>query len=164
MLGSGSYLTEPYRVRSPHRVHIGGCVSIGERAVLSVVEELMGVSYDGVLRIGDGCVIGADFYVHCAGEVVIGTDVRIGPRVFLCDSSRDMGSPGASPLDLDIGKVDAVRIGDGAVIGSGALIFPGVTVGECGRIVAGAAVTRDVPPGGVVAGSPARPLRPGARR
>ena len=53
-----------------------------------------------------------------------------------------------------------------AAIGSGAVILGGVRVGEDALVGAGAVVTRDVAAGGVVAGSPARPLksRSGAER
>ncbi|MBU3621191.1 WxcM-like domain-containing protein [Polynucleobacter sp. CS-Odin-A6] len=44
----------------------------------------------------------------------------------------------------------------GASIGANATILPGVTVGECSMIGAGAVVTRDVPPNAIVAGNPAR--------
>jgi len=49
-----------------------------------------------------------------------------------------------------------------ASIGSGAVILGGVEIGEGASVGAGAVVTRDVAPGAVVAGNPARPL-PGAR-
>jgi len=158
-LGSGSWLAEPYRVRSPHRVHIGSGVSIGERSVLSVVDELNGVRYGATLRVGDGCVIGTDFYVHCAGEITIGAGVAIGARVFVCDSSRDLTTRSESLIDLGVGKIEPVRIGDGATVGVGAIVMPGVTVGERARVSAGATVTRDVPPGAVASGNPARIVR-----
>ena len=44
----------------------------------------------------------------------------------------------------------------GASIGSGATLLCGITVGERAMIGAGSVVTRDVPPGAVVAGNPAR--------
>jgi acetyltransferase-like isoleucine patch superfamily enzyme len=47
----------------------------------------------------------------------------------------------------------------GCYIGAGALILPGVTVGEGAVVAAGAVVTRDVPPRKVVAGVPARPIK-----
>jgi maltose O-acetyltransferase len=140
-------------------VYIGRDVSIGERAVLSVVDELQGVRYGGTLRIGDGCEIGTDFYVHCAGEVTIGAGVGIGPRVFIADSTPDGSDRGRSAIGLDIGEAEAVRIGDGAVVGVGAMILPGVTIGERARVAAGAAVTRSVAPGSSVAGNPARTVR-----
>jgi acetyltransferase-like isoleucine patch superfamily enzyme len=51
-----------------------------------------------------------------------------------------------------------VRIGEGALIGIGAVVLPRVTVGAWSTVGAGAVVTSDVPPGVTVAGVPARPL------
>ena len=158
-LGSGSYLVEPYRVRSPHRVRIGRGVSIGERSVLSVVDEYGSARYGGTLQIGDGCIIGPEFYVHCAREVVIGARVHIGRRVFVADSSRDLSKDAPSVFELEIGGTDPVRICDDAVVGVGAIVLQGVTIGDGARVAGGAAVTKDVPAGSVVAGNPARPVR-----
>ncbi|MFW5839975.1 MAG: acyltransferase [Planctomycetota bacterium] len=52
-----------------------------------------------------------------------------------------------------------VVIRRGAYIGMQALILPGVTVGECAVVAAGAVVTKDVPSRTVVAGVPAKPVR-----
>jgi acetyltransferase-like isoleucine patch superfamily enzyme len=49
-----------------------------------------------------------------------------------------------------------VRVRSGASIGSGAVVLGGVTIGEGAVVGAGAVVTRDVAPGEVVAGVPAR--------
>ena len=47
----------------------------------------------------------------------------------------------------------------GASIGSGATLLSGVTIGENAIVGAGSVVTRNVPPGTIVAGNPARTLR-----
>jgi acetyltransferase-like isoleucine patch superfamily enzyme len=47
---------------------------------------------------------------------------------------------------------------DGAAIGSNATILPGITIGARALVGAGAVVTKDIAPGAVVAGNPARPL------
>ena len=52
-----------------------------------------------------------------------------------------------------------VQIEDGADIGVGAIILPGVTIGRGAQIGAGAVVTRDIPAFAVAAGAPARVLR-----
>lgn len=56
-----------------------------------------------------------------------------------------------------------VRIGRHCFIGARSLILPGVTIGDGSVVGAGSVVTRDVPPGSVVAGNPARVLRSGIR-
>jgi len=48
------------------------------------------------------------------------------------------------------------RICRKARIGGGTLILPGVTIGEDSLVGAGSVVTRDVPPGSIVAGNPIR--------
>jgi acetyltransferase-like isoleucine patch superfamily enzyme len=54
--------------------------------------------------------------------------------------------------------VQPTYVRKGATIGTGATILGGVTIGERAFVGAGSVVTRDVPPGAVVAGNPARPL------
>lgn len=50
-------------------------------------------------------------------------------------------------------------IGDNVCIGGGSKILPGVAIGDRSVVGAGSVVTRDVPPGVVVAGNPARIVR-----
>ena len=52
-----------------------------------------------------------------------------------------------------------VRIGKNVWLGGGCIILPGVWVGDNAVVAAGAVVTRDVAPGTVVAGSPAKVIR-----
>ena len=52
-----------------------------------------------------------------------------------------------------------VVIGDDVWIGANAVILPGVTIGPHSVVAAGAVVTRDVPPGCVVGGVPAKVIR-----
>jgi len=57
------------------------------------------------------------------------------------------------------GAAAKVIVGNDCWIGHGAIILPGVTVGDGAVIAAGAVVSRDVPPYMVVGGVPARPIR-----
>ena len=57
------------------------------------------------------------------------------------------------------GRVRPIRIGRDCFIGGGAMILPGVTVGDGSIVGAGAVVSDDVPPGCAVGGNPAKILR-----
>jgi acetyltransferase-like isoleucine patch superfamily enzyme len=115
-------------------------------------------------RIGAGCTIGSHSNI-CASEigdrvsiqtachitrgVVIEDDVFVGPGVITLNDKL-LGGPLTPP-----------RICAGAKVGGGSVILPGVTVGAGAVVGAGSVVTRDVPPGALVTGQPAR-VRDGA--
>lgn len=85
--------------------------------------------------------------------VSIGDDCQIGPavQIYAADHPRD---PATRRSGLESGK--PVKIGRNVWIGGGAIILPGVTVGDDAIIGAGSVVTRDVPAGATVMGNPAR--------
>jgi maltose O-acetyltransferase len=88
-------------------------------------------------------------------EVAIGEGAQIGPavQIYAADHPRE---PALRKAGLELGR--PVRIGRNVWIGGGAIILPGVAIGDDALIGAGSVVTRDVPAGARVAGNPARPL------
>ena len=87
--------------------------------------------------------------------VRIGDGTQIGPgvQILAADHPRD---PALRQKMLESGR--PVTIGRNVWIGGGAIILPGITIGDHAIIGAGSVVTRDVPSGVTVAGNPARPL------
>lgn len=90
--------------------------------------------------------------------IVLEDDVVISFRVTVVvhDDARRMNRVDPGQLE---GTVAPVVFKRGCYLGAGALILPGVTVGERAVVAAGAVVTRDVPAGKVVAGVPARVIK-----
>jgi len=84
--------------------------------------------------------------------VRVGNDVFIGPNVsFANDKYPRSRNTGFERLVTEIAK--------GASIGAGAVLLPGVKVGENAMVGAGAVVTRDVPANACVVGNPARVIQ-----
>ena len=103
-----------------------------------------------------GCVIGDRVKIHSncyvAQFTTIEDDVFLAPGASLANDPH----PGSETHLCMRGPT----IKAGAQIGMNATILPLVTIGERSLVGAGAVVTRDVPPGMIVAGNPARILKP----
>jgi acetyltransferase-like isoleucine patch superfamily enzyme len=124
-------------------------------------------------RLGQECIVGKNVYIDI--DVVIGDRVKIqnnallyhgatvedgvfiGPAACLTNDRlpRAVTPEGALKLDADW-QVGPIHVREGASIGARAVILPNVTIGEWAMVAAGAVVTHDVPPHGLVSGVPAR--------
>jgi acetyltransferase-like isoleucine patch superfamily enzyme len=136
---------------------------IGDRAILgdqSYVRERTTVGADTVIgrgsavdndvEIGDRCKIQTMVYV--TAHSLIEDDVFLGP----CAMTTNDDTMSRHGPDYDLRGATLRRA---CRIGGGAVLTPGVEIGEEGFVAAGALVTRDVPPRGVVLGVPARVIR-----
>ena len=83
--------------------------------------------------------------------VTLEDDVFVGPNVTFTNDRV----PRSGHRDF---KLEETRVMQGASIGGGAVLLPGVTIGRGAMVGAGAVVTRDVPDGATVVGNPARLL------
>lgn len=90
------------------------------------------------------------------GRITIGDDVQIATNVQLLTPTHPTEP---EPRRAKWETALPITIEDNAWLGGGAIILPGVTVGENSVVGAGAVVTRDVPRNTLVAGNPARVVR-----
>lgn len=109
------------------------------------------------IRIGDNVNVQMNCFLDGRGGIVIGNNVDVTPGVRILTEQHDIDAP-----DYDTVKKPVV-IHDHAVIGSWALILPGVTIGEGAVVAAGSVVVKNVEPFTLVAGNPAVKKRDRAR-
>ena len=108
--------------------------------------------------IGRNCKISSHTFI-CEG-VTIEDDVFIGHNVSFINDTYPRATTGDGKLQTEADwKVEPTLIRKGTSIGTGSTILANVTIGENAIIGAGSVVTKDVPPGTIVAGNPARMLK-----
>ena len=115
-------------------------------------------------RPGASLIIGDDFGMT-GGSLVCDESIAIGNRVWV-GANAVIADTDFHPLDAALrrvrplaAKTAPITIADDVFIGMNAIILKGVHIGEGAVIAAGSVVSRDVPPGTVAAGSPARIVR-----
>jgi maltose O-acetyltransferase len=114
------------------------------------------VDYGTHLTFGARCFANFGLVALDVAAISIGDDVQIGPNVQLLTpthpvepESRRQKWEGARPI----------VIGDNVWLGGGAIVLPGVTIGENTVVGAGSVVTGDLPANVVAVGNPARVVR-----
>ena len=106
----------------------------------------------GRLCVGEGSLINRGVYLDNRGGITIGRQVSIAHDVRIYTMGHDPHDPNFAT------KGAAVQIDDHAVVFAGAMIMPGVHLGEGSVVMAGAVVTKSVPAGRMVGGNPAQDI------
>jgi len=140
-------------VRLSKFINLYGC-EIGDETKIGAFVEIQKNA-----KVGRRCKVSSHTFV-CEG-VAIEDNVFIGHGVtFINDSYPRATTPEGELQTESDWHVEATVIKRGASIGSGATVLSKVIVGENSIVGAGSVVTRDVPPNVIVAGNPAKILRP----
>lgn len=140
-------------VRLAKFINLYGC-EVGDETKIGAFVEIQKSA-----RIGQRCKISSHTFI-CEG-VTIEDHVFVGHGVVFINDSYPRATTATGDLQTaDDWKVESTVVKKGASIGSGATILANVTIGERAIVGAGSVVTRDVPPDTIVAGNPAKILRP----
>jgi acetyltransferase-like isoleucine patch superfamily enzyme len=167
------------RVRNPQRIHCGRGFVIEDGA------ELQGLSLEG-LRFGDNVTIGRDAqvrpsgyygrdvgvglrvgansnvgpgcYLGASGGITIGDNVLMAPAVIILSEEHNFDERGVTIKSQGV-RHAPTEIADDVWLGARATVLGGTRIGRGAVVAAGAVVTRDVPPGAIVGGVPARVIR-----
>ncbi|MGE5707325.1 MAG: sugar O-acetyltransferase [Bacteroidota bacterium] len=112
--------------------------------------------YGGNISLGEGVFMNFGCIILDVCPVVLGNHVLVGPGVQFLAATHPL-SPSVRSSGLESGA--PITVGDRVWIGGGAILLPGVTIGEGSVIGAGSVVTRSIPPGVVAAGNPCRVIK-----
>jgi acetyltransferase-like isoleucine patch superfamily enzyme len=134
-------------------VNLYGC-EIGDESKIGTFVEIQKGA-----RIGRRVKVSSHTFI-CEG-VTIEDNVFVGHGVTFTNDLYPRATTATGDLQTETDwKVVPTRVRKGASIGSGATILCGIDIGEGAIVGAGSVVTKDVPAGTIVAGNPARVLRP----
>lgn len=122
----------------------------------AMVRPTLRCDYGFNISIGARSFLNFDCVLLDCNRIEIGDDVQIAPGVHIYTASH--------PLDAALRRSGAefaqpVVIGHGAWLGGGAIVCPGVTIGENTVVGAGSVVVHDLPPQVLAVGNPCRVVR-----
>ncbi|AKP67585.1 sugar O-acetyltransferase [Companilactobacillus ginsenosidimutans] len=104
--------------------------------------------------LGENDFINIDCTFVDLGGIYLGNNVLIGPRTTIISVNHAEEPEHRSDL-----RPKSVHIKDGAWLGAGVMVLPGVTIGENAIVGAGSIVTKDIPDNMIAVGNPARVIR-----
>ncbi len=107
------------------------------------------------INVAERAYIGEECVITASSPVSIGNDTMIAARVAIITGTHDYNQ---NPM-WKIAVSRPISIGNHVWIGLGAIILPGVKIGNFAVVGAGSVVSRHVPEGAIVAGNPAKILR-----
>lgn len=145
-VGSGTVIIRPLMLQGVDRISIGDGVIVRDGAWLATEGP------DSRLSVGSGTYIGHRCHLHSIDPVSIGLRCVLADNVFVASTDHGRGDRHA------VHGTGAIVVGDDVFLGQNVVVLGGVRIGDGATVAAGAVVTRDVDPGALVGGVPARPL------
>ena len=121
-----------------------------------VVRPPLWIDYGTHISIGARTFVNYDCVLLDVAPIRIGAACQLATRVQLLTATHPIDP---EPRRLGWESAEPIELGDNVWLGGGAIVCPGVSIGEDTVVGAGAVVTRDLPAGVVAAGVPARVLR-----
>jgi putative colanic acid biosynthesis acetyltransferase WcaF len=120
--------------------NIGGNVTIKPQ---------VNITFPWKLTVGDHVWLGEEVWLLNLERIVIGSNVCISQRAYLCTGSHDYSSQTFNLI------VKPITVEDGAWLGAGCWVGPGVTIGSHAVLTLGSVVTKNLAANGIYRGNPA---------
>lgn len=130
------------------RIYLGDFVTLNKDVEIETKE-------DATVEIGDRTYINKHTWISAGASITIGKDCLIGPYVGIVATNRSYADP-TTPINLQEPTSKGITIGDDCWLGHRVSVLDGVTIGQGCVIGAGAVVTKDIPPYSIAVGVPAK--------
>lgn len=140
---------------TPKYISIGNNVVVLNDCRIQGVDKYNDVFFNPNIIIDDGVSIQQEFHLTCANEIIIGKNTAIAAHVTITDIHHPYTDINMSIEDQDI-EVKSVCIGQDCKLYNGAVILPGVTIGNHVTVGANSVVNINIPDYSIVVGLPAR--------
>ena len=118
-----------------------------------VIKPQVKITFPWKLAIGDHVWLGEECWLLNLERIVIGNNVCISQRAFLCTGNHNYKLPTFGLI------AKPITVEDGAWLGAGCWVGPGVTVSSHAVLAAGSVATKDLEPWGIYQGNPAALVR-----
>lgn len=152
-----AYLARGVRLQtSSDGMFFGGRITIAEHVTLA--DRVIVATYGGSVEIGEDAYIGPAAILYGHGDLVIGRNTMIAGHTVIVPANHGFQNLGVPMRDQPLTRF-GIEIGEDVWIGAGCKILDGVRVGSGSIIGAGSVVTRDIAPGSVAVGVPAKVIR-----
>lgn len=179
-MGRGCAVGRGVVLRIPRKISFGKKVVIEDYVALDVREKLTDANSNARIVVGDNVFIGRHSIIaakgasiflgnacnissHCRiatqNGVHIGSSVLIAAYAYIGPGNHKFDNLDTPIIEQGMVPSSGVRIEDNVWIGTRATILDGITIGKNAIVGAHALVTKDVPEGAIVAGSPAKVIR-----
>lgn len=153
----GSRLGKRNSIGPGCRIERPWCLATGNRVSLEGGVYLKAVADEARLVLDDFVFVGMGVEIDVSTAVRIGEHSLLAPGCFITDHVHRTAA--GALIDSQGCEARQVNIGRDVWLGARCIVLPGVTIGDGAVVGAGAVVTADVPAGTVAAGVPARVLR-----
>lgn len=174
-VGRGLIIGRNVSLRHPGRVELGDNVTLDENCLIDgrgsgedgvVLEDgviinrsCMILAKDGPVHIGRRTTVGSNSVIVSLSGVEIGEAVMLAGNCYLSAGSYNVDHSPAAIMDAGAYSTGPIRVGDGAWLGTGAIVLDGVSIGSGAVVGAAALANKDVPANCITVGVPAKVVR-----
>lgn len=161
-LGDNVKFLKNIKLGGIQNISIGDNVVISENSWLEAILSYNNKLFNPEININNNVSIGRGSVITAVLGIDIGDDTLIGPHVFITDhfhGDNNIINKSIAPINRDLYSKGKVTIGKGVWIGFGAVILPGVIIGDYAIVGANSVITKNVEAYTIVAGNPAKLIK-----